>query len=101
LLKDKYRPMRVSRGPESLAAFERACDDAGVRCSRVEGRRIGSAQAAVEIDGRRVEITNRLNAGTSRDLARQVWIYFGWDPQASRVVVGWLPTHLRSTTSSS
>ena len=100
LLKESYAPMRIEGGAERRKAFEDACVQGGFRCSQVTRTAIGSALGTrdyvAQIDGRDVPMTHKLNQGTSRDERRQVWVYFGWDAETSRVVIGWLPTHLRS-----
>lgn len=44
--------------------------------------------------GRRRWLDQHVGRGTSRDPRYSLRIYFFWDDESERVVVGWLPTHL-------
>ena len=48
----------------------------------------------VQYGGRRRFLDQHVGRGTSRDPRFSVRIYFFWDDEARRVVVGWLPSHL-------
>lgn len=53
----------------------------------------------VNYGGRRRFLDQHLGRGTSRDPRYAMRIYFFFDDESSRVVVGWLPTHLSNSLS--
>lgn len=48
----------------------------------------------VQYGGRRRLLDQHLGRGTSRDSRYSLRVYFFWDEDTQRVVVGWLPSHL-------
>jgi hypothetical protein len=94
LLAGPYRDMRL--GSLSRAEFDARCLELGVTLTKS-----GDASAArypneyyVQHRKQRRALDLHLKRGTSRDQAKCLRIYFFWDEEESRVMIGHLPGHL-------
>lgn len=102
LLRNHYVPTRRVGGIERRNAFEEACQELGLEESESIGRnRAGEEKDSYFADyaGRHVLLDRHLKKGEARDPRYCFRLYFFWDQDDERVVVGWLPSHLdiRST----
>ncbi len=53
----------------------------------------------VDYNGKRCKLERHLRNGTSRDPARCLRIYYFWDDEDEKIVIGWLPSHLQTKNS--
>ncbi len=102
LLRNHYVPTRRLGGVEQRNVFQEACGELGLE----EAESISPSRAGEENDtyyvnyrGKRVLLDRHLKKGDARDSRYCFRLYFFWDQEDERVVVGWLPSHLpiRST----
>ena len=99
LLRDHYVPMRRYGGEELKSDYSEACRNLGLE----ETPTISSAGSGeqgdeyfVNYSGKRELLTKHLKRGNSRQPRHCFRLYFFWDDDAEQVVVGWLPSHLRT-----
>ena len=102
LLRNHYAPTRRAGGIEQKNAFEEACRDLGIEeTESISRNRAGEEKGRyfVYYAGKRVFLDRHLKKGDARDPRYCFRLYFFWDQDDERVVVGWLPSHLdiRST----
>ena len=101
LLRDYYVPMRRHGGKELKSNYSEACKKLGLE----ETPTISSSSSGEQGDeyfvnhaGKRELLDRHLKRGNSREPRRCFRLYFFWDDDAEQVVVGWLPSHLRTRT---
>ncbi|MDE0380005.1 MAG: hypothetical protein OXI20_12265 [Rhodospirillales bacterium] len=99
LLGTAYHRMKTEGGMELREAFEDALRELKLQeTPSISADRQGKARDGYEIDweGKRLTLDRHLknNSGT-RDPRRCMRIYFAWDEDAARVVIGHLPGHMR------
>ncbi len=102
LLRDYYVPMRREGGSECMQAFKRRCQELGIKEQKsFTGDRAGEHGDTyfIRMGYRRVELDRHLKKGSSREPRNCFRLYFCWDDTTSQVVVGWLPSHLRTRAS--
>ncbi|MEI2421315.1 hypothetical protein V6O07_13660, partial [Arthrospira platensis SPKY2] len=99
VLRNHYVPMRREGGLERKRAYEHALREVGLE----ETASFTSARAGEQGDeyfvlyqGRRRELDRHLKGSSTRDERFAFRLYFFWDADSRQVVVGWLPTHLRT-----
>lgn len=99
VLRDHYAPMRREGGLERKRAYEHALREVSLE----ETASFTSARAGEQGDeyfvlyqGRRRELDRHLKGSSTRDERFAFRLYFFWDADSRQVVVGWLPTHLRT-----
>lgn len=100
LLAQEYREMKLGeRG--ALEAFKEGCKQLGVTFGKSiipqrageEGEAYFVRLGAAENAPRRF-LEFHLRKGSGKDPRRCLAIYFLWDDETQRVIVGWLPSHL-------
>ena len=99
LLRDRYVPMRRLGGIELVDAFEAGCKELGLEeRATFYGSRWGEegSEYVVDYHGRKELLMRHLKKGNDRDVRNCFRLYFFWDDEDRQVVVGWLPSHLRS-----
>ena len=100
LLGTTYHRMKTEGGMELREAFEDALRALKLQeTPSISPDRQGKARDGYEIEwqGRRLTLDRHLknNSGT-RDPRRCLRIYFAWDEETARVVIGHLPGHMRT-----
>lgn len=93
-----YRTMRIEGGPERLEAHDRALAALGLENSSVGGDLQHHADR-FRVDwrnGKRLLDQHVKNGGNTRDPTRCLRIYFFWDEEEQLVVIGSLPSHIRT-----
>lgn len=100
ILRDFYVPMRRSGGAEKLEAFRQRLAEFGLEetqcfAQKNKARNFGGSYF-VDYQGEKRELDRHLKGGTSREERFGFRLYFFWDAETSRVVVGHLPGHLRT-----
>ena len=100
LLGTTYHRMKTEGGAELREAFEDELRELKLQeTPSISPDRQGKARDGFEIEseGRRLTLDRHLknNSGT-RDPRRCMRIYFAWDEDAARVVIGHLPGHMRT-----
>ncbi|MCY4550792.1 MAG: hypothetical protein OXC28_20710 [Defluviicoccus sp.] len=100
LLGTTYHRMKTEGGMELRDAFEDALRELKLQeTPSISPDRQGRARDGFEIEweGRRLTLDRHLknNSGT-RDPRRCLRIYFAWDEETARVVIGHLPGHMRT-----
>lgn len=102
LLRDYYIPMRTIGDIAHKNAYEEKCSALGL----VESASLSNGQYSREDDtyivmyeGRKKTLDRHLKKGTSREPRNCFRLYFFWDDEYQRVVVGWLPSHLHTRAS--
>lgn len=99
LLAIEYRNMRLGE-PGGKEAYERRRNELTLR----DGGSISETKAGEQGEeyfieypagsGRKHFLEFHLRKGASKDERYCMAVYFFWDPEGQRVVVGWLPSHL-------
>ena len=102
LLRNHYVPTRRFGGAEQKTAFQEVCRELGLEeAESISPRRAGEENDTyyVNYGGRHILLDRHLRKGDARDSRYCFRLYFFWDQDGERVVVGWLPSHLdtRST----
>lgn len=97
-MRDFYVPMRRDGGIERKNAFDRRLAELGLENSRCfsqenKARNFGG-EYYVQYQGRKCELDVHLKGSNSRDRRLGFRMYYFWDDETSRVVVGYLPGHL-------
>ena len=100
LLGTAYRRMKTEGGTELREAFEDGLRELKLQeTPSISPDRQGRARDGFEIEweGKRLTLERHLknNSGT-RDPRRCLRIYFAWDEDTARVVIGHLPGHMRT-----
>ena len=100
LLGTTYHRMKTEGGAELREAFEEELRELRLQeTPSISPDRQGKARDGFEIEseGRRLTLDRHLknNSGT-RDPRRCLRIYFAWDEDTARVVIGHLPGHMRT-----
>lgn len=100
MLKDFYVPMRRDGGKELKTAFDQRLAELGLqntRCFTQENRarNFGGDYYVQYQDGTR-ELDWHLKGSNARDGRMGFRLYYFWDAETERVIVGYLPGHLRT-----
>jgi hypothetical protein len=90
----------LSGQPGGKAEFEEKCRELGVQF----GKSISESRAGEEVEKyyveyprgsrKRVFLEWAIKKGSDKDERHCLRIYFFWDDESQRVVIGWLPSHL-------
>ena len=102
LLRDYYVPMRREGGAELRQAFEQQCKKLDIEEQQTfSGTGAGEQGDTyfIRMDNRRFAMDRHLKKGNSREPRYCFRLYFFWDEVTSQVVVGWLPSHLKTRAS--
>lgn len=93
-----YRAMRIEGGEASRAAHARALAELGLENSGTGGdAQIYADRFRVEWRGQKRLLDQHLkNGGNTRDPRRCLRIYYFWDEEEQLVVIGSLPSHIRT-----
>ena len=97
LLRDYDVPMRRGDGPELRQAFDKRCQELGIKKQQsFAGNRAGEQGDAyfIRMGHRRVELDRHLKKGNNREARYCFRLCFCLDDTTRQVVVGWLPSHL-------
>jgi len=102
LMRDHYVPMRRTGGIELKNTFEGEIAALGLENSKCFAQK-NKAQSYggeyfVKYQGERRELDWHLKGSNSRDGRIGFRMYYFWDDESSRVVVGYLPGHLENDT---
>jgi hypothetical protein len=100
LMRDHYVPMRRTGGIELKNAFESRLAALGLENTKCFAQK-NKAQSYggdyfVKYQGERRELDWHLKGNNSRDGRHGFRMYYFWDDETSRVVVGYLPGHLET-----
>lgn len=95
ILADVYP--RVKASTLDRMELKRRCDELGLEIGGSVEPSNADDRYYVSYGGRRRLLDQHLAAGTSRDARFCLRIYWFWDEDDRRVVVGWLPTHLSNS----
>ena len=99
LLNDFYVPMRRKGGSELRKLFENKCRELGITQSLTGKKtRAGEYQDTyfINYSSKRYFLDNHLKKGDDRNERRCFRLYFFYQSEEQKVVVGWLPSHLRT-----
>lgn len=102
LLGHEYRQMKRFGGPDNMARFAKKAKELRISEEPTHsGTRAGEEGDTYYADfrGSRRYLERHLKKGASRDPRRCLRIYFFWDDEEQVVVVGWLPSHLKTRAS--
>lgn len=98
MMRDFYVPMRREGGIELKKAFEQRLAELGLencKCFSQENKAKNfGGEYYVQYQGRKRELEWHLKGSNSRDGRLGFRMYYFWDDETSRVVVGHLPGHL-------
>jgi len=100
MMRDLYVPMRRAGGIELKNAFETRLAELGLENSRCfaqenKAKQFGGAYFVRYQDSNR-ELDWHLKGSNSRDGRLGFRLYYFWDAETARVVVGYLPGHLKN-----
>jgi hypothetical protein len=98
LMRDYYVPMRREGGKELVRRFETRLAELGLENSKCfsqpnKAQNFGG-EYFVKYQGKKRELDWHLKGSNSRDGRLGFRIYYFWDTETSRVIVGYLPGHL-------
>ena len=98
LLHDYYVPMRREGGNKRKKAFEKECENLGVK-EGLSGSETSQGEKGKKYlieypSGRERRLDHHLIKGNAHDERHCFRLYFFWDEESENVVVGWLPSHL-------
>ncbi|MDE0629718.1 MAG: hypothetical protein OXH99_25245 [Bryobacterales bacterium] len=99
LLRDYYIPMRQGNESNSQNSFAEESRRLKIECAKsFSSDRWGEEgnQYIVKYSGENKLLNMHLKKGTSREPRYCFRLYFFWDHESSQVIVGWLPSHLRT-----
>ena len=103
LLRDHYVPMRRHGGPQRRSSYDARCADLGIKETlTISNTREGEQDSnlyrvAWGSDGSKRKLDRHLKKGSEHNNDRTCFrLYFFWDDEGQQVVVGWLPSHLRT-----
>ena len=99
LLCDYYVPMRRYGGEKLRSDYSKACQKLGLEETPTISSPSSGEQGEtyfVNHAGKRELLARHLKRGNSREPRHCFRLYFFWDDDAEQVVVGWLPSHLRT-----
>ena len=102
LLRDYYVPMKREGSMKRKKAFKGKCVELGIEEQKTfSGTRAGERgdEYFIKDGNRRIELDRHLKKGNSREQRRCFRLYFHWDAEMRQVVVGWLPSHLKTRAS--
>ena len=91
--------MKRKGGIEYRTAFETGCQELGIEESAsFAGTRAGEQgdTYVIKHGGRKIYLDRHLKKGAAKDDRYCFRLYFTWDEPSSAVVVGSLPSHLRT-----
>lgn len=100
MMRDYYVPMRRSGGSDKRNSYDERLAELGLeneKCFSQENKakKFGGT-CFVHYQGQKRELDRHLKGGNSRDERHGFRLYFFWDPETSRVIVGHLPGHLKN-----
>lgn len=98
-LKRYYVPMRRNGGSEAKQAFDKAMAELGLEDTpSFAGSRAGEQgdEYFVDYGARKRVLDQHIKGSNSRDEQRGFRIYYFWDEETEQMVIGWLPSHLRT-----
>lgn len=103
VLRDYYVPMRRKGGVDQKKAFEVRLSNFGLvntKCFAEKGaaKKFGDTYF-IQYQGQSRELDWHLKKGISRDERYVFRLYYFWDAETSRLVVGHLPSHLKNNLS--
>lgn len=103
VLRDFYVPMRRSGGGEKVEAYNQRLAELGLENSKCfsqenKAKNFGGTYF-VRYQGNKRELDWHLKGRNSRDERHGFRLYYFWDPETSRVIVGHLPSHLKNNQS--
>jgi hypothetical protein len=99
LLRDKYVPMRKVGGKEKVEEFRIACAQLALSeepCFAGASAQKYEEEYFISFAGRRSCLDRHVKGSNARDERYCLRIYFFWDEETQQVVIGWLPSHLRT-----
>lgn len=103
LLRDYYVPMKIEGGKELRAKFVQRCEELRLEdapCFTQEGvAQNFQGEYFVQHRGERRELDRHLKGSNSRERQRGFRLYYFWEPQTQRVIVGHFPGHLKNNMS--
>jgi len=102
LLRDHYVPMRRKGGRELTESFRERCRELKIKEQQTfAGNLAGEEGDAyfVRIGRKRTMLDRHLKKGNSQEPRFCFRLYFFWDEITRQVIVGWLPSHLRTRAS--
>lgn len=100
LMRDYYVPMRRQGGAELVQNFETRLAELGLDNSKCfsqpnKAQKFGG-EYFVKYQGEKRELDWHLKGSSSRDGRLGFRLYYFWDTETSRVIVGYLPGHLKN-----
>lgn len=100
MMRDYYVPMRRTGGNDKRQAYDKRLSELGLedeKCfsQKNKAQTFGSIYF-VRYQGQERELDRHLKGKSSRDERHGFRLYFFWDAETSRVVVGYLPGHLKN-----
>lgn len=95
VLAGPYREVKASQAPREKARSELAT--LGISMGGSVDPAYAGDEYYVRWSGRRRFLDQHLKKGTSRDPRFSLRIYYTWDDELGKCVVGWLPTHLTNS----
>lgn len=101
LLRNYYVPMKRKGGRKLISAFNKRCRELELEESPLSDSTAGQQgdEYFIRVEGRRIFLDRHLKKGNARDRARCFRLYFFWDDDTRQVIVGWLPSHLKTRAS--
>jgi hypothetical protein len=99
LLRDKYVPMRRIGGKQKLEEFRAGCAQLALSeepCFAGASAQKYGDEYFITFAGRRSCLDRHIKGSNARDERYCLRIYFFWDEETQQVVIGWLPSHLRT-----
>ncbi len=100
VLRNFYVPMKREGGPKRLEAFKKECRKLGIEEKLGITGKGGAGEQGddyfIRYNGKRRLLEMHLRKGTQRDERKSFRLYFFWEEEERQVVVGWLPSHLRT-----
>ena len=110
LLRDSYVPARRRRDDKGsevddkdlMERFKTQCTNLGIKLTNTfSGPRHGETgdEYFVRYAGEKRLLDQHLKKGNNRDRRHCLRVYFFWHDESQQVIIGWLPSHLRTRTS--
>ncbi len=100
IMRDYYVPMRRTGGNDKRKAYDERLAELGLedeKCFSQENKAQNfGGTYFVRYQGQKRELDRHLKGRSSRDGRHGFRLYFFWDAETSRVVVGYLPGHLKN-----
>lgn len=97
LIRDYYVPMRTSSTSELHKKFKAKCEEIGVEesaCFSKKGDIKNHIGYSTRSGTRKLWLDRHFKYGLGFDMRRMFRIYYTWDEDSERVIIGHMPTHL-------